>query len=40
MLERALEETQPQLEVSTPSVVQLRFARSQDHFRSDIKRTT
>jgi hypothetical protein len=40
MLERALEETQPQLEVSTASVVQLRFARSQDHFRSDNRRTT
>jgi hypothetical protein len=38
MLERALEETQPGLPAASASVVALRFARPQDHFRPGATR--
>ena len=40
MLERALEQAQPDMPAASAAVVPLRFARSQDHFRSDPRRTT
>jgi hypothetical protein len=40
MLERALEEAEPEIPVASASVVPLRFARSRDHFHSDTNRRT
>ena len=38
MLERALEQAHPDIPAASAAVVPLRFARSQDHFRSDTNR--